>query len=297
MVDPNRIPQAVRSLYPFDSHFLDVDGGRMHYIDEGPRDGEVIVAVHGNPTWSFYWRRLVSAFKDTHRIVAMDHIGCGLSDKPQEWSYHLKDHQENLARIIEALDLQHATLVCHDWGGPTGYGAVLLAGADRFERFVVFNTLSRFGEFPLSIKSLRWPVYGSLAVRGFNAFLLFALKRGTSKPGQYKGPIGEGYLAPYRNWHDRIAIHRFIADIPVEANHPTAWAKEQLAEGIRTQADKPHLIIWGMQDFVFHQFFLRGWKEDVPGAEVIEVDDANHFVVEDAKDRVLPWVSDWLQRT
>jgi len=293
----NELPASVRELFPWVGRlFTHPSGLKQHVIEVGPEDGPVLLFVHGNPTWSFYWRTLIEPLSKTYRCVAVDHIGCGLSDKPQDWTYRLKDHQQNLARIIQALDLRGATLVCHDWGGPIGYGGVL-DDPDRFERFLVFNTLSRFGPFPLSIKMCRWPVVGPLAVRGFNAFLTFALRRGTEKPGQYKGPIGEGYLAPYRNWQDRIAIHRFIDDIPFEANHPTGWARTELAEGIRTQAHKPHLIIWGMQDFVFHQGFLAGWREDVPDAEVIEVQDANHFVVEDAHDRIVGWAQDWLQRT
>ena len=288
------LPSAVREQAPWPGQlFVHPHGHRQRVIDVGPRDGPVLLFVHGNPTWSFYWRTLIKPLEETYRCIAVDHVGCGLSDKPQDWSYRLKDHQENLARVIEALDLQNATLVCHDWGGPIGYGGVL-ADADRFRRFVVFNTLSRFGNFPLSIKMCRWPVVGPLAVRGGNAFLKFALRRGTSQPMQFKGPIGEGYLAPYGTWADRVAIQRFVDDIPVEAQHPTGWARTELAAGIQTQADKPHLVVWGMQDFVFHQAFLAGWKEDVPHATFIEVDDANHFVVEDAKDRVFGWVSTWL---
>lgn len=290
------LPTSVKGLYPWVGELFEQPSGHLqHVIDVGPRDGEVLFFTHGNPTWSFYWRTLIEPLSKTYRCVAIDHIGCGLSDKPQDWTYTLKDHQANAARILEALDLREATLVCHDWGGPIGYGGVL-ADPDRFKRFVVFNTLSRFGDFPLSIRMCRWPIAGPIAVRGGNAFLRFALRRGTSKPEQYKGPIGDGYLAPYSNWHDRVAIQRFVDDIPVEAAHPTGWARTQLAEGIRSQAHKPHLVIWGTQDFVFHRYFLEGWKEDVPDAEVIEVDHANHFVVEDAHDEIIPWVTDWLGR-
>lgn len=143
MVDPNPLPQSVRDLYPFDSHFLDVDGGRMHYIDEGDADADPIVCVHGNPTWSFYWRRIAQEFKGTHRVVAMDHIGCGLSDKPQDWPYRLADHRDNLLRLIEHLDLKRVTLVVHDWGGAIGMG-VAVRHPERFRRIVVMNT-SAFG--------------------------------------------------------------------------------------------------------------------------------------------------------
>ena len=155
MVNPERLPDAVRALYPFDSHTLDVDGGRMHYIDEGPKDGPVIVAVHGNPTWSFYWRRLVEAFRDTHRVVVMDHIGCGLSDKPQDWPYRLSGHRDNLLRLVEHLDLQQITLAVHDWGGAIGM-AMAARAPDRIARIVVTNTAAfRSQNIPFSIATCR----------------------------------------------------------------------------------------------------------------------------------------------
>lgn len=291
----NSLPKAVRELYPWTGRlFTDhPHGHRQHVIDVGPRDGEVLLFVHGNPTWSFYWRTLIGPLSERYRCVAVDHIGCGLSDKPQAWDYVLKEHQQNLIRIIEALDLRRVTLVCHDWGGPIGYGAAA-ARKERFERFVVFNTLSRFGRFPLSIRSMRWPVVGPIAVRGFNAFLRFALKQGSARPAQYDSPIGEGYLAPYGSWAERVAIQRFVDDIPIEAGHPTAWARTELRDDIASLSDRPHLIVWGTQDFVFHGDFLDGWKATVPDAEVHELDDANHFVVEDAHERIVPWMQDWL---
>lgn len=289
------LPASVRELYPWRGKLFTghPHGHKQHVIDVG--EGPTLLFVHGNPTWSFYWRTLIAPLSEHYRCVAVDHIGCGLSDKPQDWVYQLREHQANLARIIEALDLHEVTLVCHDWGGPIGYGGAL-AHRDRFKRFVVFNTLPQFGEFPLSIKSMRWPVVGPLAVRGFNAFLKFALKKGTSRPEQYLGPIGEGYLAPYQSWKDRVAIQRFVEDIPIEPGHPTYWAREDLKAGIAGLSDRPHLIIWGKQDFVFHHEFLEGWKQTVPHAEVHELEDANHFVVEDAHERIVPWVQEWLSR-
>lgn len=291
------LPGPVRELYPWTGQLFagHPHGHRQHVLDVGPRDGETLLFVHGNPTWSFYWRTLMGPLAERYRCVAVDHLGCGLSDKPQDWDYVLRAHQENLARLVEALDLRDVTLVCHDWGGPIGYGAAL-AHPDRFRRFVVFNTLSRFGDFPLSIRAMRWPVLGPLAVRGFNAFLIFALKKGSARPAQYDGPIGEGYLAPYRSWADRVAIQRFVDDIPIEPGHPTWWARDELREGIASFAEHPHLVVWGTQDFVFHRYFLDGWKETVPDAEFHELDDANHFVVEDAHERIVPWMEDWLGR-
>ena len=125
--------------YPFESHWLDLDGVRMHFVDEGPRDGEPVLCVHGNPTWSFIWRRLIRELSPQRRVIAVDHIGCGFSDKPQEYPYRLEQHVTNLRRLIESLDLQNITLVGHDWGGCIGMGAATEV-PDRFCRFVLLNT-------------------------------------------------------------------------------------------------------------------------------------------------------------
>ncbi|HND30152.1 MAG TPA: alpha/beta fold hydrolase, partial [Myxococcota bacterium] len=109
-----------KELYPFSEHWIDANGGRQHYVDEGK--GDPILFVHGNPTWSFYWRAAIVHFRDRYRCVAPDHIGCGRSDKPQDWSYRLADHIGNLENLVLKLDLRNITLVVHDWGGAIGLG-------------------------------------------------------------------------------------------------------------------------------------------------------------------------------
>lgn len=288
------LPAEVRELYPWSGNYLKVaDGVRLHYLDEG--HGETLLMVHGNPTWSFYWRNMVKELSGRYRCIVPDHIGCGLSDKPQNYRYQLEDHVDNLVRLVEALDLRNVTLVVHDWGGPIGYSTALRL-SDRFKRFVVFNTLSRMGPFPLSIRMLRWPVIGPVLVRGFNGFVRFAMKKGTAKPEQFLGPVGAGYSAPYNNWNNRVAVQRFVEDIPIEAGHPTKPFGEALERQLPEFAHLPHLIIWGNQDFVFHHYFRDGWKEAVPNAEMHEFDHANHFVVEDAFEDILPLVTDFLDR-
>ena len=139
-----------RSLYPFESHELLLDGHRYHYLDEG--QGDVLLLVHGNPTWSFYWRNLVVALRQRYRVVVVDHIGCGLSDKPRQYHYRLSQHIQNLARLVRQLDLRAITLLAHDWGGAIGIGAAL-AEPDRYARFVMFNTAAyRSKRMPLRIR-------------------------------------------------------------------------------------------------------------------------------------------------
>ena len=160
------LPVDVRDLYPFQSHFHrePAMGLALHYLDEG--SGQPILMVHGNPNWSFYFRDLVRAFWKSHRVIAPDHIGCGLSDKPQKYPYTLAQHIRNLESLVLAQDLQDITLVVHDWGGPIGLG---VAGRhpERFKRLVIMNTAAFASErMPFLLHLARVPVVGSSTLAG-----------------------------------------------------------------------------------------------------------------------------------
>ena len=165
-----------RPLYPFTSQWCEVDGARLHYVDEGPsHDAPTLLFVHGNPTWSFHWRRLIAAHSGNYRCVAPDHLGCGLSDL-QPRPLRLADHIDNLLQLIKSLDLQQITLVAQDWGGAIGLGA-LLKDRERFERIVLFNTGAfRPWFIPFRIRICRWPIVGKLALQGANALSRAALR-------------------------------------------------------------------------------------------------------------------------
>ncbi|MCM2254899.1 MAG: alpha/beta fold hydrolase [Vicinamibacteria bacterium] len=284
-----------RSLFPFASHTLDTPGGRLRYLDEGPRDAPVLLCVHGNPTWSFLWRDVVSEFRASHRVVAPDHLGCGLSDKPQNWGYRLADHIDNLGRLIENLDLQRITLLVHDWGGPIGLGAALAEPA-RVERLVITNT----GAFPAPgmparIAACRLPLLGPLAVRGFNAFSWAATFMTTVRG--LPPDVAEGYLYPYRSWADRVAVQRFVEDIPLDPGHPSWPTLVGIAEGLQRLADRPGLILWGEQDWCFTPWFRREFERRLPRLASHPFADAGHLVIEDARGRVLGLLHELLDTT
>ena len=130
-------PWVDRLEYPFEPHGLDVEGGRLSYVDEG--EGAPIVMVHGTPTWSFMYRHLIRALSPRYRCVAPDHLGFGLSDRPPDWSYRPADQVRNLARLIETLKLKDITLAVHDFGGPIGL-AYALDHPENVRRLVIFNT-------------------------------------------------------------------------------------------------------------------------------------------------------------
>src|SRR4051812_3127859 len=160
-------------LYPFEPSFLSVGSHQLHYLDEGA--GSPLLFVHGNPTWSFYWRNLILGLRDKYRCIAIDHIGCGLSDKPQDYNYTLEQRIDDLCEIVERLDLRGATLVAHDWGGAIGLGTVQRL-RDQFGRIILFNTAAFPPPFvPWRIAVCRTPLFGTLAVRGLNVFAKAAL--------------------------------------------------------------------------------------------------------------------------
>ncbi len=282
------------ALYPFSPHEIRVNEYRLHYVDEG--EGPPLVLVHGNPTWSFYWRELIAALRPQFRVIAIDHLGCGLSDKPQDYPYRLQYHIDNLSELVEQLDLREVTLVAHDWGGPIGLGAALKS-PQRFERFVILNSAAfRSPRIPWQIRLARAPVLGTLANRGLNAFLRGALRTALENHENMTPAVRAGYLAPYRSWHNRVAIDRFVKDIPRTVGHPSYETLLRIENGLQTLADKPWLLLWGMRDWCFHEWYLERFLEFVPQAEVHRFADAGHLLMEDRPAEVIQLIREFLSK-
>jgi len=291
-VNFQELSEPVRRLYPWPGASLALAGGhRMHYLDEG--SGEPLLMLHGNPTWSFYYRELVRALAGERRCVVPDHLGCGLSDQPEDWTYRLEGHIRNTQQLIEHLDLKDITLVAHDWGGAIGFGAAMKY-PERIKRLVLFNTAVFQGKVPLRISSCRWPLWGALVVRGLNGFLETALRVGVHK--RLSRDVVAGYLAPHRSWRSRRSIHRFVQDIPMEPDHPTRSLIDELDRGTSLFRHLPALIVWGEGDFVFTREILQGWRTRLAQAEVHSLPHAAHFVVEDAGEEIVPLVRSFLDR-
>jgi haloalkane dehalogenase len=279
-------------LYPFASHFLDLDGHRYHYLDEG--QGPVLLLLHGNPTWSFYYRELVLALRDRFRVIVPDHLGCGLSDKPQDYPYRLANHIANLQRLIAHLKLDRYTLICHDWGGPIGFGAAV-THPERIERLVVFNTTCLVTDhYPRRILVCQWPLLGPLAIRGLNFFARGATRMAVCHRDRMTPAVKAGYLRPYDSYANRIANLRFVQDIPLRPSHPSWATAKSVEERLPLLAGKPMLICWGQRDFCFDDYFLDHWRRAFPHAQVHVFPDAGHYVVEDAADRIIPLLRDFL---
>lgn len=286
----------VNTLYPFRNHVYDLDGLRYHYLDEGK--GNPVVMVHGNPTWSFYYRNLVMALRETHRTVVPDHIGCGYSDKPtdEQYSYTLSRRVADLTRLINHLNLDEITLVVHDWGGMIGLSWAV-RHLDRVKRLVIMNTaafhLPRGKSFPVALTLARTPLFGALLVRGGNAFSRGANRFCVTQHAM-SDAVARGYLEPYSSWKTRIAVHRFVQDIPLKPTDPSYAYIEETSSRLHLLEPLPMLICWGMRDFVFDKDFLAEWEHRFPHAEVHRFDNAGHYVLEDATDEIVSLIQTFL---
>lgn len=278
-----RLPDTVDpALYPFAGRLFDVGGHQMHCLDEGR--GSPVLMVHGNPTWSFYYRDLVRTLRDRHRCIVPDHIGCGLSDKPSDerYDYTLGQRIDDLEALIEQIDPGPLTLVVHDWGGAIGLGWAA-RHPELVQRLVVLNTAAfhnpRDQKIPPSLWLARNTKLGALLVQGLNAFSAGATRLAVKR--KLPAAVRRAYTAPYDSWDNRVATLRFVQDIPLSDADP-AWRHiDAAAEGLEHFVDTPTLICWGEKDFVFDGPFLEEWRRRLPSAEVHLFPEGGHYILED----------------
>ncbi len=292
--------------YPFTPKQFEVRPGlSMSYLDEGPRDGEVIVMLHGNPSWSYYWRNLVSGLSDpasgkSYRCIVPDHIGMGLSDKPgdADYDYTLQSRIDDVGALLNHLGIEGPmTLAVHDWGGMIGFGWALTHAA-QVKRLVITNTaafpLPSAKKMPKRLSLGRDWIFGAFLIRAFNAFSSGASYLGVEK--KMPADVRRAYVSPYDSWANRISTVRFMQDIPL---HPgdKAWALvESAGQKLPQFADRPAFIGWGLKDFVFDRHFLAGFRAALPNAEVHAYDDAGHYVLEDKAAELVPAIRGFLDR-
>ncbi len=283
-------------LYPFEHHYLNLDGLKYHYLDEG--QGETMVMVHGNPTWSFYYRELVKNFRDRYRIIVPDHIGCGFSDKPGDdrYPYTLQRRVEDLEALLDHLGLhENVTLVLHDWGGMIGM-ALAHRRPERIKRLVLLNTaafhLPQTKSFPWQLWLTRTPL-GSALVRGMNAFSATATRVCVTRQ-PLEPRIRKAYTAPYDNWNNRIATLRFVQDIPLRDKDPGYKLVSDVETNLGQFDALPVLICWGLKDFVFDKHFLATWEKRLPSAQIHRFADCGHYILEDARDEVIALMEEFL---
>lgn len=283
-----------RQLYPFESRYFQLPGGpRMHYLQEGR--GEPVLMLHGNPTWSFFYRDLIRELRGSFRCIAPDHIGCGLSEKPgASYPYQLQQHIDNVRALIQHLGLAKFHLVVHDWGGAIGLGVASYL-SEYVQSLTVLNTAAfPFASIPWRIAVCRTPVLGKLLVQGGNAFAVAATVMTTVKP--LPDVVKAGYLHPYNSFANRIATHKFVLDIPMSPSHPSYPALLRSQQGVCDMAGKPVRIFWGMRDWCFHTGILAEWRKRLPHAEVSTWEDAGHYLLEDRGAQINPAIAAFLNR-
>ena len=280
-----------RKEYPFESRYFAVPAGRLHYVDEGA--GSPIVMVHGNPTWSFLYRDLIKRLKSKYRCVAMDHIGFGLSDKPEEWSYLPEDHAKNLSALIDGLGLSNITLVLQDWGGPIGL-AYAVAHPEKIARVILMNTWA----WPVN-RDLHYVAFsgfmggplGRMLIRRYNFFAQVLLRQAFGDKSKLSKAAHMHYLRPLEALEDRKGSMIF----PKQIIASTPWL-DQIWSSISALNGKPKLFVWGMKDIAFRDKELKRWEQTFPESRSVRLDTVGHFVQEEAPNElagtVVPFLAD-----
>jgi len=277
-----------RDAYPFQSRFIELPGGRMHYVDEGR--GEPILFVHGTPTWSFEYRHLIRELSRHHRCIAPDHLGFGLSERPVAFGYRPEDHAESLRAFVDGLGLESFTLVVHDFGGPIG---LPLALAGRARRLVVMN-------------SFMWPIdddkqlaggarfiggrMGRFLYRYFNASLRLIMPSAYGDRKRLTPAIHRQYLSVFEDRDSRELVLWALARalLGSSAHYASLWERRELLEIM------PSLIVWGLKDSAFKPYQLARWQSVLPRARVVRLENAGHWPHEEEPDRVARELVDWL---
>jgi len=295
--------------FPYTPRFTDAPGFRMHYVDEGPRDGQVVLCLHGEPTWGYLFRSLIAALRGTYRVVVPDHMGFGKSDTPQDRSYWLQDHIDNLERFVLALDLRAITLVMHDFGGPAGMG-LASRHPNRIRRVVSTNGPTPFGQ-PTLIDRLT-------ANARISPWFQWILK--AESAGRLEGVLGElGFNILSTLKLNGFQNHALISDTwlraygsrfasPADCVGAIGWAKGFAINAHRFEApdaaarqtiqSKPALAIWGTADRTLNaEHFLPLFNELFPQAPICRLTGVGHYSLEDAPEAIDGEITTFLQQT
>lgn len=279
-----------RREYPFKQHFIELDAGRMHYVEEGV--GAPLMLIHGTPTWSFLYRRLIKDLSKHYRVIAPDHLGFGLSDKPANWSYLPADHARNLGTLIETLGLKNVVLAVHDFGGPIGL-SYAVEHADNVAGLVLFNTwMWSLKDKPDAVRAgkLLGGAIGKFLYEQFNFSPRVLLKMLMVDKSKLTEEIHRHYLRVFPTRQDRRSTWVLARELIGSSDwYESLW---QRRDRIRR---KPALLLWGMKDKAFQADALEKWKNLFENKRVVEFADAGHFVQEEEADKIGPIVKNFLE--
>jgi len=275
-----------QELFPVEHRFLNLDGGRIHYIDEGA--GETLLLLHGNPSWSFLYRKIITALKSDFRCVAMDYPGYGMSDAPAGYGFTPKEHSDVLERFVDRLALRNFTMMVQDWGGPIGLG---LGGRrpELVRRLIVGNTFAWPLDRELRIRIFSWVMGGPIGrslTAAFNFVPKFFFARGLAR--RPNPEVLRMYLAPWRDPARRAAAVIAPRQLIAAADY-----LRQVEGNLPKLADRPALIVWGTKDFAFREPERERFERFFPKHKTVLLDDASHFLQEDAGERIASAIRDF----
>jgi haloalkane dehalogenase len=283
---PARPTWVPDELFPFQSHYADVHGSRVHYIDEGT--GPPLLLLHGNPTWSFLYRDIVKGLLDRYRCIAVDHPGFGLSSAARGYGFTPSEHADVLEQLVVRLDLRDVTMMVQDWGGPIGF-AVATRHPERFAAFVIGNTWAWPKSDPgtqLFSRLLGGPI-GRRLIANRNLFVEQLL------PGAVRRvKLPDAVMSAYRGPFPTPASRRPTAVFPREilASRPFLADIERRLPQLR---DRPALIVWPTNDMAFRDRERRRWEELFPNHRTVSLEGAGHYIQEDAADEIVTAIRSW----
>ncbi|MFZ2160667.1 MAG: alpha/beta fold hydrolase [Sideroxyarcus sp.] len=270
-----------RNEYPFASHYFQASAGKLHYVDEG--QGEAVVMLHGNPAWSFLFRKLIKRLSPNYRCIAPDHIGFGLSDKPRDWNYLPEEHAKNLDALITQLGLKDITLVVGDWGGPIGM-QYAVTHPENVKRLVVTNTWA----WPVnddfhyvSFSAFMGGPIGRFLIRYFNFFVTSFMRAAFGD----KRKLGEHAHQHYKDALPTAASRKGCYVFPKQIIASTPWLA-MLWGKLGVLKDKPTLFVWGMKDVAFREKELKRWQQVLPNSLTLRLNTVGHFVPEEAPEEL-----------
>lgn len=288
--------ETFEGTFPFAPHYYSANGIDLHFVDEG--NGEPIVMVHGDPTWGYLYRNFISPLSQHYRCVVPDQMDMGKSATPQDHSlYHLQQHCANLEALLLHLELHNITLVLHDWGGPVGLGFAT-RHPERIKNLVLMNTWAFApwpgGPFPRLLELIR-SERGEMFVLKRNGYLEPALLGTTHHTEKLTQTVMNAYRAPFPSPESRLAMLCWSRDIPVQETDASYAEMKRIEHGLSQFRNTPILLLWGMKDPVLSPSVLRLWQEVYPHAITHELEDASHFLQEDAPERIVQWIGDFLE--
>ena len=290
MADTFRTPDSrFDSLpgFPYEPRYREVDGLRLAHIDEG--SGSPVVFVHGEPTWSYLWRKVIPPVLEAgHRCIAPDHAGFGRSDKPTDLGWYSYDrHSELFADLLEQLDVRDATIVVHDWGGPIGLRAAI-DHPDRIARMVIMDTGLFTGEQPMSDA---WKTFRDFVERTEDLPVAFLVKGAVARG--LDDDVFAAYDAPFPEPSAKAGARAFPLMLPTSPEMPGAAAGKRVLEALR-EDPRPKLHLWADSDPIipFHvgERFAAAINADPPE----KIENASHFLQEDAGEQIGARIAGWL---